>query len=57
MTAPRGRASAAREARAAHLLLTHVAEAHDPVAAAEQARTVFPGTVALAQPGMRLVIA
>lgn len=50
-------ASAAHQAGSAQLLLTHIPDAHDPRAAAEQARTVYGGPIALAQPGMRLVIA
>jgi ribonuclease BN (tRNA processing enzyme) len=50
-------ASAASEGRAASLVLTHLPDAHDPRAAARGATTVFGGPVALAQPGMQLVIA
>ena len=50
-------ATAAHQGGAARLLLTHIPEAHDPDTAAEQAGTVFGGPVALAQPGMQLVIA
>jgi ribonuclease BN (tRNA processing enzyme) len=50
-------ASAASQAGARRLLLTHVPDAHDPRGAAELARTIFTGEVALAQPGMQLVIA
>jgi ribonuclease BN (tRNA processing enzyme) len=56
MTA-REAATAASKAGARRLLLTHVPDAHDPGAAAEQARTIFTGEVALAQPGLQLVIA
>jgi ribonuclease BN (tRNA processing enzyme) len=50
-------ASAAARGGAARLVLTHIPDAHDPGTAAEQAGTAFGGSVALAQQGMRLVIA
>ncbi len=50
-------ASAASQGGAARLVLTHISNASDQVAAAEAARAVFPGPVALAEPGIQLVIA
>ncbi len=50
-------ASAAHQGGAARLVLTHIPDAHDPRSAAEVARAAFAGPVALAQPGMQLVIA
>lgn len=43
-------ADVARRGGAAHLLLTHILDAHDPAAAMEVASSVFPGTVQLAEP-------
>jgi ribonuclease BN (tRNA processing enzyme) len=49
-------ASAAHEAGAARLVLTHIPEAHDPLAAQELARSTFDGPVLLATPGARFNI-
>lgn len=43
-------ADVARSGGAAHLILTHILEAHDPRAALETASRVFPGSVQLAVP-------
>ena len=45
-------ADVARRGGAAHLLLTHILESHDPQAARAAAQRVFPGTVELAEPEM-----
>ena len=52
----RGAASAAHAGGAARLVLTHIPDANDPYGALDQAMTVFHGTVALAEPGMQLLI-
>ncbi len=49
-------ADVARRGGAAHLILTHILEAHDPQAALAAARGVFSGPVQLAEPGLRLDI-
>lgn len=43
-------ADVARRGGAAHLILTHILEAHDPLAAIAAAGRIFPGPVRLAQP-------
>ncbi len=43
-------ADVARRGGAAHLILTHVLEAHDPQAALHAAEGIFPGSVRLAEP-------
>lgn len=45
-------ADVARRGGAAHLILTHIVEAHDPDAALRAASGLFPGTVQLAVPGL-----
>jgi ribonuclease BN (tRNA processing enzyme) len=45
-------ADVARRGGAAHLLLTHILESHDPQAALAAAKKVFPGPVELAEPEM-----
>jgi ribonuclease BN (tRNA processing enzyme) len=44
-------ADVAQRGRAGRLVLTHILESHDPRAALEAAGRVFPGPVALAEPG------
>jgi len=43
-------ADVAKRGGAAHLILTHILESHDPQAALRAARGIFPGTVELAEP-------
>lgn len=43
-------ADVARRGGAAHLILTHILDAHDPGAALEAANRIFPGSVQLAVP-------
>ncbi len=43
-------ADVARRGGAAHLILTHILEAHDPRAALGAAKAIFPGPVRLAEP-------
>jgi ribonuclease BN (tRNA processing enzyme) len=43
-------ADVARRGGAAHLILTHVLESHDPQAGLKAARRIFPGSVELAEP-------
>lgn len=45
-------AEVARRSGASRLILTHILDAHDPVAALEAARAVFPGPVLLAEPDL-----
>jgi ribonuclease BN (tRNA processing enzyme) len=45
-------ADVARRSGAGRLILTHILDAHDPEAAVEAAREVFPGQVMQAQPGL-----
>lgn len=52
----RDAAHAARAGRAARLVLTHIPDAHDPGNAVEQATVLFRGRVALAEPGLQLVV-
>jgi ribonuclease BN (tRNA processing enzyme) len=40
------------DGEAGSLILTHILDAHDPAAALEAARGVFPGAVALAEPSL-----
>lgn len=49
-------ADVARRGGAAHLILTHILESHDPQAALSAARKVFPGAVELAEPEMVITI-
>jgi len=49
-------ADVARRGGAAHLILTHILEAHDPQAGLRAADEVFPGTVRLAEPEMVVTI-
>jgi ribonuclease BN (tRNA processing enzyme) len=45
-------AQVGRDGEAGLLILTHILDAHDPAAALEAARGVFPGAVALAEPSL-----
>lgn len=45
-------ADVARRGGAAHLILTHILDAHDPAAALRAAAEVFPGPVDVAEPEM-----
>lgn len=45
-------ADLARKSEAGRLILTHILDAHDPAAALEAARAVFPGPVLLAEPDL-----
>jgi ribonuclease BN (tRNA processing enzyme) len=45
-------ADVARRGGAAHLILTHILDAHDPQAALAAAIEIFPGPVQLAEPGL-----
>lgn len=45
-------ADVARRGGAVSLILTHILDAHDPVAALEAARATFSGPVQLAEPGL-----
>jgi ribonuclease BN (tRNA processing enzyme) len=49
-------AMAAREGRAGHLVLTHIADSQDPQAVLAEADRVFDGPVSLAQPGLTIQI-
>jgi ribonuclease BN (tRNA processing enzyme) len=49
-------ADVARRGGAAHLLLTHILESHDPQAALAAAGEIFPGPVQLAEPEMVVAI-
>ncbi|MEX1296201.1 MAG: MBL fold metallo-hydrolase [Candidatus Limnocylindrales bacterium] len=49
-------ADVARRGGAAHLLLTHILESHDPQAALAAAKEVFRGTVELAEPELTVAI-
>lgn len=49
-------AEVARDGRAARLILTHILDAHEPAAAAEASRAIFPGPVDLARPGLMVDI-
>ncbi len=49
-------ADVARRGGAAHLLLTHILESHDPQAALSAAKEVFPEAVDLAEPEMVVTI-
>ena len=49
-------ARAALAGKAARLVLTHVGEEHDPIAALAAARARFPGEVLLAEPGLRIAV-
>lgn len=49
-------ADVARRGGAAHLILTHVLEAHDPTAALHAAQAVFGGPVQLAEPDLVVAI-
>jgi ribonuclease BN (tRNA processing enzyme) len=45
-------ADVARRGKAAHLILTHILDSHDPAAAVRAAEGIFPGPVSLAEPEM-----
>jgi ribonuclease BN (tRNA processing enzyme) len=49
-------ADVARRGGAAHLILTHILEAHDPAAALRAAQAVFGDAVQLAEPGLVVAI-
>lgn len=49
-------ADVARRGGAAHLILTHILEAHDPAAALGAASKIFPGTTRLAEPELVVMI-
>jgi ribonuclease BN (tRNA processing enzyme) len=51
LSAPQA-ADVARRGGAAHLILTHILDTHDPAAALRAAAEVFPGPVELAEPEM-----
>ena len=49
-------ADVARRGGAAHLVLTHILESHDPQAAFDAAQALFPGSVQLAEPELVIEI-
>ena len=49
-------ADVARRGGAAHLILTHILEAHGPQAALHAAEGIFPGSVQLAEPELVIEI-
>lgn len=49
-------ADVARRGGAAHLLLTHILESYDPLAALAAAKAIFPGSVQLAEPELVVTV-